>query len=247
MENIQYVTTEKTLFDDRKFIFKFSILLILIISLSSFVIYQTLHKSNSSLLDIIENSTGSQDLWSLEKEFSGEEIDLEIFEDDFSDLAELDLGNLELTMQKRVVSPEPKPLVITPPKVIASVIEPKLAKTEPVKIEPVEEKPKILISSQKLGNLSFIKKKFYATNNVSFSNLISKRLYEAKKYKKALKWALISNEIDNENIDSWIMFAKSKVKLGKKDDAISALNSFLKKHESRKVEKLISEITSSKV
>jgi tetratricopeptide (TPR) repeat protein len=245
MENMHYAQTDisdGTLFDDKKFVLKFSILLMLIISLSSFVIYQTLHNSNSSLVEIIENGEISQNLWSLEREFSGEEIDLEIFEDDFSDLAELDLGNLELMINSnRVATLEPKPLVVVPPKIVASAVEKKLVKIEP------EEESKVLISSQKLGNLSFIKKKFYATNNVSFSNLISKKLYNSKKYKKALKWALISNEIDNENIDSWIMFAKAKVKLGKKEDAISALNSFLKKHESRKVEKLLLKISSSKV
>ncbi len=245
MENIYYVKTDisgKSLFDDKKFILKFSILLLLIVSLSSFVIYQTLHNSNNSLVDMIKHNADSKNLWNLEKEFSGEEIDLEIFEDDFSDLAELDLGNLELTMNSdRVASLKPKPLVVVPPKIEKPIIEKKQIKIEP------KEKPKVLISSQKLGNLSFIKKKFYATNNVSFSNLISKKLYKSKRYKKALKWALISNEIDNENIDSWIMFAKSKVKLGKKEDAISALNSFLKSHESRKIEKLLSDISLSKV
>ncbi len=244
MENIHYERagiSERTLFDDKKFILKFSILLSLIISLSSFVIYQTLHNSDNSLIEIIEKGEISQNLWSLEKGFSGEEIDLEIFEDDFSDLAELDLGNLEITMNAKVATLEPKPLVVVPPKVVALVDEKKSIEIEP------KEKAKVMISSQKLGNLSFIKKKFYATNNVSFSNLISKKLYKSKKYQKALKWALISNEIDNENIDSWIMFAKAKVKLGKKEDAISALNSFLKRHESRKVEKLLSKISASKV
>ena len=75
--------------------------------------------------------------------------------------------------------------------------------------------------------------------------MISEKFLEQKKYKKALKWALISNEIDDKNENSWILFAKSKMKMGKKQDAINALNAYLKNNHSTNVKNLLDDIVKS--
>ncbi|MDR3177786.1 MAG: CDC27 family protein [Campylobacteraceae bacterium] len=98
-------------------------------------------------------------------------------------------------------------------------------------IEPPEEK-KIIIETNSIQNINELIKKFENTNNIIFANMISEEFYEKKNYKKSLEFALKANEIDSKNELSWIMFAKSQVKLGKKDDAIKALEVFIKTSKS---------------
>ncbi len=68
---------------------------------------------------------------------------------------------------------------------------------------------------------------------------LAKNFYKSKKYQKALKWTLITNEIDSKNEDSWIMFAQIKVAQGKKQDAVNALNEYLKHENSAKAAKFL--------
>ncbi|MDR0762337.1 MAG: hypothetical protein LBF13_04740 [Campylobacteraceae bacterium] len=86
---------------------------------------------------------------------------------------------------------------------------------------PVENK--IIIETNDIQNIEELIKKFEASNNMVFATMISEEYFERKNYKKSLEWALRANEIDSQNELSWIMFAKSQVRLGKIDDAIRAL------------------------
>jgi tetratricopeptide (TPR) repeat protein len=94
-------------------------------------------------------------------------------------------------------------------------------------IEPPEDK-KIIIETNNIQNINDLIGKFEDTNNIVFANMISEEFYEKKDYKKSLEFALKANEIDPKNESSWIMFAKSQIKLGKKEDAIKALEVFIK-------------------
>ncbi|MDR0408242.1 MAG: hypothetical protein LBH45_04970 [Campylobacteraceae bacterium] len=94
-------------------------------------------------------------------------------------------------------------------------------------VEPPEEK-KIIIETNNIQNINELIRKFENTNNVVFANMISEEFYEKKDYRKSLEYALKANEIDPKNELSWIIFAKSQVKLGKKEDAIKALEVFIK-------------------
>ncbi|MDR0580104.1 MAG: hypothetical protein LBG21_05830 [Campylobacteraceae bacterium] len=100
-------------------------------------------------------------------------------------------------------------------------------------IEPPEEK-KIIIETSNIQNINELIKKFENTNNIIFANMISEEFFDKKDYKKSLKFALKANEIDPKNESSWIMFAKSQVKLGNKQDAIKALEIFTKSSKNSK-------------
>jgi hypothetical protein len=52
----------------------------------------------------------------------------------------------------------------------------------------------------------------------------------------------MANQSDPENEKSWIWFAKSKVKLGEKEDAITALKAYLKHNKSRAAQTLLNQI-----
>ncbi len=231
MESIssQVAMQEKEhILDDKSFILKFVFLMMMIIALASYVIFQGFVTVDKLSLPFTENSFSALKLESIEKNLNGNNVDLTLSENDFDGLEELDLSDIE------IMDAENK---------MANTVQKSEATEGVITAKPQEiHKKKVFISSQNVGSLSFIKKKFYATNNISFSLLLSEKFLEKRAYKKALKWALISNEIDANNAQSWILFAKAKVKLGKKNDAINALNAYLKNNNSLQVKKILDDI-----
>jgi len=111
---------------------------------------------------------------------------------------------------------------------------------------PLEEsKPKgvIKIESQEINSISYLKEKFDTTHNIVFALMLAEEYYLSKNYLESNKWALIANNIDAENEKSWIWFAKSKVKLGQKEDAVLALKTYLKNTKSQAAQSLLNQIT----
>jgi len=99
-----------------------------------------------------------------------------------------------------------------------------------------EEKPKgfIKIETQEVNSIKYLKERFDKSHNIIFALMLADEYYIAKNYQESNKWAITANTIDADNEKSWILFAKSKVKLGKKEDAISALEAYLKNNKSNK-------------
>ncbi len=119
---------------------------------------------------------------------------------------------------------------------------PKIQKFKLSQNSEKEEKPKIKIISKKVDTITFLKKRFESTNDINYALMLSSAYYEKKNYKKALYWAIKANEIDPSNERSWILFAKAKIKLGKKREAIKALKIYLKNRESRRVFNVLEKI-----
>ena len=214
--------------EDRSFIVKFIFLVVMIVALASYIVFQGVVTVDKLSLPFSTNSFSALKLDAIEKNFNGNAVDLTIMEKDFDGLEGLTLSDIELLDIQEPVSK------------VASASK-KVQKSIIIKSSK-KKRGKVFISSQKIGSLSFIKKKFYATNNISFSLLLSKKFMEKRSYNNALKWALISNEIDEKNEESWILFAKAKVELGKKQDAINALSIYLKNNNSIQVKKALEKI-----
>ncbi len=100
----------------------------------------------------------------------------------------------------------------------------------------------LVIGTTKINTIEYLKNKFYKTSNISFALRITKEYYYKKEYKKSLKWALIANDLDSSNEDTWYWFAKSKVKLNEKENAIKALKAYLAQKESVKLKALLTKI-----
>ncbi|WP_333804120.1 hypothetical protein [Sulfurospirillum sp.] len=100
-----------------------------------------------------------------------------------------------------------------------------------------EDKPKgfIKIETQEVNSIKYLKERFDKSHNIIFALMLADEYYIAKNYQESNKWAIIANTIDADNEKSWILFAKSKVKLGRKEDAISALEAYLKNNKANKV------------
>ncbi len=104
------------------------------------------------------------------------------------------------------------------------------------------KKAKIIISSKKIDKLKYLKERYNETGRAFYAILISKEYYKKRLYLKSLLWATTANSIDSSSEDSWIMFAKNKVKLGKRNDAINALSAYLKVNNSKKIKILLTNI-----
>ncbi len=232
------IDKEPTIFDDKNFVKMFTMLMALIIAVSLFLIYHSIDQVSdvSSLRKMIQKDILT--LGTAEKELNGNVISLEVLEDNFDEFSEQEL--LEMAAQERALS---KP------------VEQKKAeqKSHPVVVKHTS-RPKIEITSTPIHtkkthtrrSLKSLKKKFYATNNPKYALQIAQRFYDAKRYKEALKWSLIANEVDEQKPESWIMFAKAKMKMGKRQDAINVLNAYLKTYTSAKISRYLEKIKRTK-
>ncbi len=233
----QITDHNQSIFDDRVFVKTFALLLSLIVAISLFLIYHSVNRVNdfsgSSFFDTNAKSTAVS-LSRIEKELNGNVISLEMLEDDFSDLAEMDLR--ELAQNKRSSQAVNK-TAIKP--IVKQIVE---KKHKAIEIT-FADNPK-RASSDRMS-IKTLRKKFYKSNNAKYALMIGQRFYNAKKYEKALKWSLIANEVDQKKVQSWLLFAKSKMKMGKKQDAINVLNAYLKIYDSKEALKLLKQFKSS--
>ncbi|WP_051906413.1 MULTISPECIES: hypothetical protein [unclassified Sulfurospirillum] len=112
-----------------------------------------------------------------------------------------------------------------------------------------EPKPKgvIKIETQEVHSIQYLKDKFEKTHNITFALMLAEEYYLAKNYTESNKWALIANNVDSENEKSWIWFAKSKIKLGHKEDAALALKAYLKNNKSQAAQSLLNQIAVGEV
>ena len=246
----QFIMREEHILDDRDFLMKFIFLMLMIALLASYILFQGFITVDKLSLPFNSVNFSSFKLGDIEKRFNSNSIDLTIDESDFEGLSELDLSDIEildiedkaLVAVEEIASAEKATDASYAP---TEIKKPKsIEKPVPVQARVQKEvvKKNVFISSQNVDSLSFIKKKFYATNNISFSLLLAEKFFEKSEYEKALKWALISNEIDETNEKSWVLFAKSKIKLGKRQEALNALNIYLKDSDSTHVKKILDDI-----
>ena len=92
-----------------------------------------------------------------------------------------------------------------------------------------------------------LKTKFDKSNSSDLAVLIAKKYYDIEDYKSSEKWALIANELNSENEESWVIFAKSKYNLGQKYDAVKVLRIYNDKANSKEIEDLIKHIESNAI
>ena len=95
-------------------------------------------------------------------------------------------------------------------------------------------------------DLQQVIKRFQHNKNPALSLFIAKKYYELGNYAQAYNYALITNQL-NESIEaSWIIFAKSLVKLHKKRDAIRILQKFINNTHSSTAAMLLHDIRTGK-
>lgn len=87
-----------------------------------------------------------------------------------------------------------------------------------------------------------LEQRFYSTNSITISLELAQMAYDSKNYDEAIKWALISNDIDKTSSKSWIIFAKATHKKGNTKDALFALENFNAKNPNSEIQGVINQI-----
>jgi len=122
-----------------------------------------------------------------------------------------------------------------------------IAKAEKSVVSVPHKTKKINFKTSSLNYIETMKAKFEKSNNSREALLISKAYYKEGNYKNAEKWALSANKLNSSLEESWLMFAKSKAKLGKKEEAIKILASYYKRSNSGEARDLIGQIKRGKI
>lgn len=128
-----------------------------------------------------------------------------------------------------------------------AVDEPRVKSREKIEEKPPVHEKKTMLTITKNKDESDIKdviRRFKKNKNPALSLFIAKRYYELHKYQSSYNYALITNEIDKNIDQSWIIFSKSLVKLGQEELAALTLKSYLKTSKSTQAEILLRKIES---
>ena len=91
-----------------------------------------------------------------------------------------------------------------------------------------------------------IENRFEFAQDKSDSLFLAKYYYDKMEYTKAAKWALETNKLDNVIEESWLIFAKSLAKQGKRIESLKVLRAFLEQGKSVKARALMDKIRRGK-
>ncbi|MCW1360915.1 CDC27 family protein [Campylobacter sp. CCS1377] len=100
---------------------------------------------------------------------------------------------------------------------------------------------KIIVQSYE-ASIPELRSDFYAHPNYKSAIKLSKIYYQNKDYKKSIFWSLKANELNKNNQESWLMFAKAKIALGQKEEAIKALSNYMSFYDSNNIDQFLSQI-----
>jgi hypothetical protein len=125
-------------------------------------------------------------------------------------------------------------------------LAPSLGKTgtetvaEPKKAVHISKNPvsgsSLSVQTKTSGNaLDYLIKRFNMKRDPKLAAYIAQSFYKKKNYNQTVKWSIMANSMEPSNEESWLLYAKAKVKLGKKQEAINALRIYLNQYSSQKV------------
>lgn len=101
-----------------------------------------------------------------------------------------------------------------------------------------------IIRHEDKTDLSDVIRRFKKNKNPTLSLFIAKKYYSLGEYQKSYNYALMTNEIDKNIEESWLIFAKSLVKLGQHELAIATLKSYTSSSNSTSAKALLGKIQS---
>lgn len=116
-----------------------------------------------------------------------------------------------------------------------------------MKVDEKYVKPaKIKFDTIDNGNaLSDIMRRFNQSKDPNDALFLSNSFYESGDYAKSLFWAIETNKITEDIEDGWLLMAKSKAKLGDKNEAIRILKAYSTKKTSNEALDLANRIESN--
>lgn len=157
------------------------------------------------------------------------------------------------TKSQKNVTLKLKP-VINIPKVKAkslktNVAKPKAVITPKVKIDQPEaaekksvkkpKKPLLQITTSTADTKTVLLKNYSVKKDYTSALRLAEYFLKKRDFLKALYWAKNANKLDSTKENSWIIYAKAKYALGKKEDAIDSLKTFLNIFYSKNADELL--------
>jgi len=92
-----------------------------------------------------------------------------------------------------------------------------------------------------------VENRFKQTADIDDALFLAKSYYKKDNFKKSEYWAFEANKLDSTLEESFLIFVKSKFKLGKINEAISILNSYLKRTKSHEASALLEQLKNNKL
>jgi tetratricopeptide (TPR) repeat protein len=158
---------------------------------------------------------------------------------------------LELKLQEespaQIAAPSVPPIPIPQP----SKLTPKetvITPTAPASISSQLAKPgAVVIGIKGDETAAGLEARFAAKPDSAVAMKIAHECFAKHDYKNAADWAMKANEIESKNEESWILFARSLNRLGKKSDAIKALEGYLRQNDSSNARDWLNKIKNGSV
>ncbi len=97
----------------------------------------------------------------------------------------------------------------------------------PRAVEAASPEHTVSITQKEADDLNDIVKRFKTNKSPALSLFLARRYYEMGEYQSAYDYSLKTNELDSDIEESWLIFTKSLVKLGQKEQALKVLNSYI--------------------
>lgn len=104
-----------------------------------------------------------------------------------------------------------------------------------------------IIETASVSAYKDVEKRFYQSPDVDDALFLAKSYYKKENYEKSEYWALETNKIDENIEESLLIFVKSKIKLGRKNEAIGILMSYINKSGSKEAKDLLYQINNDQL
>jgi len=123
-------------------------------------------------------------------------------------------------------------------------------KNEPIIKELPEARKRVyldIVETTSVTAYKDVEKRFLQSHDIDDSLFLARSYYRKGNYNKAEHWALQTNKLDGNNEESLLIFVKSKIKLGRKNEAIAILTTYAKRSNSQEAKKLLYRIQNDKL
>ncbi len=144
--------------------------------------------------------------------------------------------------QKEVLKPSEKLSIQPDFSFEEKISQPPAKNDEIIETELPKTTPKMILTKKTVDPMERLKENFNETPSFEDAVKIGELYFEQNSYLDAKNWAMKANEIDSSKEDSWVLFAKSAMKLGQMDIALKAIDSYLSNHPSEKLQKMKEDI-----
>lgn len=104
-----------------------------------------------------------------------------------------------------------------------------------------------IIESTSVTAYKDVEKRFLESHDIDDALFLARSYYKKGAYEKSVYWALEINKLDEDMEEGLFIFVKSKAKMGRKNEAISILTTYVKRSDSEEAKKLLYRIENDKL